>query len=741
MSLYLSSKLAEEPCFECCLVQRSGWTRDVDIFLHWLSSIQFAGGGFSEAATAEGLAEALMMFPPPPGQAQPSNDLKRHCILITASNPYSLPTPVYRPKLQNAERNENGDALPESRLSDAETVASYFSRLPKIRALYNAVRLRICLSSVLQTYGKLNPQSSDLSIDTVKNTFYLVLISENFVEARAALSHSATNVPQTQSPVKMDRATVAPSLPVTGPPPASLPSANGPILNRQPVSVGPVPTATVKVVSRFDLFSQLEEPSTVSSMAAVPTFPHIPSSVARPAAQAMPSVQTSSASSVSQEMVTNAENAPDVKPVVTGMTPPLRTGPPGNVNLLNNLSQVRQVMSSAALAGAASSAGQSAVAMHMSNMISTGMATSQPPSQTAFSSGQQGNTSMAGSGALMGNAQAGQSPGPNNSFSPQTTSNVTSNLGVSQPMPAMNQGSHSGGQMMQGGISMNQNMITSLGQGNVSSGTGGMMPTPGVGQQAQSGIQQLGGSNSSAPNMQLSQASSGALQPSQSKYVKVWEGNLSGQRQGQPVLITRLEGYRNATASDSLAANWPPTMQIVRLISQDHMNNKQYVGKADFLVFRAMNQHGFLGQLQDKKLCAVIQLPSQTLLLSVSDKACRLIGMLFPGVLEDHNKVVVGSLTCQELASWDEIKKKSLLKLRSTLTSDSEVKHKTASYVVALLPFSFLWGISLSDLLLLLREIHHFEFEFLKFKSNGTMWDQEKQRCKLINTILEKPKS
>ncbi|XP_009109890.1 mediator of RNA polymerase II transcription subunit 25 isoform X1 [Brassica rapa] len=610
-----------------CLVQRSGWTRDVDIFLHWLSSIQFAGGGFSEAATAEGLAEALMMFPPPPGQAQPSNDLKRHCILITASNPYSLPTPVYRPKLQNAERNENGDALPESRLSDAETVASYFSRcavslsvvcpkqLPKIRALYNA--------------GKLNPQSSDLSIDTVKNTFYLVLISENFVEARAALSHSATNVPQTQSPVKMDRATVAPSLPVTGPPPASLPSANGPILNRQPVSVGPVPTATVKV-----------EPSTVSSMAAVPTFPHIPSSVARPASQAIPSVQTSSASSVSQEMVTNAENAPDVKPVVTGMTPPLRTGPPGNVNLLNNLSQVRQVMSSAALAGAASSAGQSAVAMHMSNMISTGMATSQPPSQTAFSSGQQGNTSMAGSGALMGNAQAGQSPGPNNSFSPQTTSNVTSNLGVSQPMPAMNQGSHSGGQMMQGGISMNQNMITSLGQGNVSSGTGGMMPTPGVGQQAQSGIQQLGGSNSSAPNMQLSQASSGALQPSQSKYVKVWEGNLSGQRQGQPVLITRLEGYRNATASDSLAANWPPTMQIVRLISQDHMNNKQYVGKADFLVFRAMNQHGFLGQLQDKKLCAVIQLPSQTLLLSVSDKACRLIGMLFPGVSKHQDMVV-----------------------------------------------------------------------------------------------------
>jgi mediator of RNA polymerase II transcription subunit 25 len=29
--------------------------------LHWLSSIQFGGGGFNEVATAEGLAEALMV--------------------------------------------------------------------------------------------------------------------------------------------------------------------------------------------------------------------------------------------------------------------------------------------------------------------------------------------------------------------------------------------------------------------------------------------------------------------------------------------------------------------------------------------------------------------------------------------------------------------------------------------------------------------------------------------------------
>ncbi|OEL18291.1 putative E3 ubiquitin-protein ligase ARI7 [Dichanthelium oligosanthes] len=84
-------------------------------------------------------------------------------------------------------------------------------------------------------------------------------------------------------------------------------------------------------------------------------------------------------------------------------------------------------------------------------------------------------------------------------------------------------------------------------------------------------------------------------------------------------------------AGDNSLAGWPETMQIVRLIAQEHMNNRQYVGKAEFLIFQTLNQHGFLQQIQEKKLCAVIQLPSQTLLLSMFDKEGHLIGMLFPG--------------------------------------------------------------------------------------------------------------
>ncbi|KAL0327054.1 UNVERIFIED_CONTAM: Mediator of RNA polymerase II transcription subunit [Sesamum angustifolium] len=134
-------------------------------------------------------------------------------------------------------------------------------------------------------------------------------------------------------------------------------------------------------------------------------------------------------------------------------------------------------------------------------------------------------------------------------------------------------------------MNMNQNMVSGSGSGSGASGTN--MP---LNQQPVSSTRQL-------------------------KYVKVWEGNLSGPRQGQPIFITRLEfsvnsfyfcqAYRSVSASETLAANWPPVMQIVRLISQDLMNKKHYVGKVDFLVFRALNQHGFLGSCEKRSFDTV----------------------------------------------------------------------------------------------------------------------------------------
>ncbi|KAI4302889.1 hypothetical protein MLD38_038585 [Melastoma candidum] len=727
-----------------CLVQRSGWTRDIEYFLEWLLAVPFGGGGFNEVAIAEGLSEALMMFSVAPtgGQNQPNMEGKKHCLLVAASNPNPLPTPVYRPKTPNSE-NDNSEGQSECRLFDAEAVAKSFAQ------------------------AKCVPRGADPPIDNSKNPHFLVLISENFMEARAALSHRGiSNVASNQSPVKVDVAP-APVTSVGGQTVPSIPSANGSMVNgsiqsRQLVSVGNGP-AIVKI----------EQMTVTSAAISGPTFPPA-ATIPRPTSQGVPSLPASSPPpSVSQDLITSSEITQEVKPVVSGgISQLLRPGGPANPNILNNLSLVRQVVNSATLTGGTSiglpSMGQNPMAMHVSNMISSGMQTSVPASQAGFNTGQSGIASITASNTLTGPVPGAPNPAMGSFSLPMKNLSGVSNIGISQSaagfqaaasmgqtvqslaqgaqnmgqgaqnmgqgaqnmvqgaqnmvqgaqnmaqgaqnmaqgmgqgaqnmaqgmgqgaqnmaqgmgqgaqnmaqgmgqgaqnmaqgmgqgaqnmgqgaqsmgqmgqsiqnmgqgvqnmgqnVQSTSQGSFSSSQMVQSGVGMNQNMMNGLGPSSNSSGTGTMIPTPGIPQQVPS-LQSLGASN---PGVPLSQQSSSALQTAQSKYVKVWEGNLSGQRQGQPVFITRLEGYRSASASETLAANWPATMQIVRLISQDHMNNKQYVGKADFLVFRAMNQHGFLGQLQEKKLCAVIQLPSQTLLLSISDKACRLIGMLFPG--------------------------------------------------------------------------------------------------------------
>lgn len=288
------------------------------------------------------------------------------------------------------------------------------------------------------------------------------------------------------------------------------------------------------------LIIYVQEPSTIPSMTTGSTFPHIPA-VQRPASQGVPTLQTSSPSSTTQEMVTS-ENVQDLKPTVSGMPQSVRPVPPAavNVSILNNLSQARQAMNSAGLTGGTSiglpSINQTPVAMHMSNMISSGMASSVPAAQTVFSSGQPGITSMTGSGALTGTSQVAQNSGLGSFTSATSNMSGNSNLGMSQPMgnlpvgvsmgqsvPGMSQGNLSGAQVVPSGIGMNPNTMSGLGPSGVSSGTGTMIPTPGMSQQVQSGMQSLGVNNSSAANMPLSQQTTSALQPAQAKYVKVWE--------------------------------------------------------------------------------------------------------------------------------------------------------------------------------------------------------------------------
>ncbi|KAL8248596.1 hypothetical protein R6Q59_005464 [Mikania micrantha] len=157
------------------VVQRGGWVTNVDCFLEKLSAMDFSGGGFCDAAIAEGLSEVLKMCPPPnEGQTQQNNGFRRHCILVAGSNPFPLPTIVYRPP-------DDGEAQAKSSSYDAETLVKSFKQchvslsvicprqLLKLKSIYNA--------------GKRNHTAVDYTIDIVTNPHYLVLISEDFKSA------------------------------------------------------------------------------------------------------------------------------------------------------------------------------------------------------------------------------------------------------------------------------------------------------------------------------------------------------------------------------------------------------------------------------------------------------------------------------------------------------------------------------------------------------------------------------
>lgn len=69
------------------------------------------------------------MFSPSIGNQNQNVESQRHCILVAASNPYPLPTPVYRPQPQQIEPSDNIDTPIDNRLSDAEALAKSFAQV------------------------------------------------------------------------------------------------------------------------------------------------------------------------------------------------------------------------------------------------------------------------------------------------------------------------------------------------------------------------------------------------------------------------------------------------------------------------------------------------------------------------------------------------------------------------------------------------------------------------------------
>ncbi|MCO5574788.1 hypothetical protein L7F22_028580 [Adiantum nelumboides] len=203
-----------------CLLQQTGWTTNSDKFCQWVSSINFTGGGFGDAAIAEGLAEALLMCCPTPvaNSVSQVTERQKHCILVAASNPHRLPTPIPRPPVQGLPQpstSSDPSAAEHWWLADADTVAKAFSQCSVSLSVISPRQL-LSLKSIFNM-AKRTTRTADTPMEVSKYSHHMVLISDSFVEARQALIHSGgptAALPSVQLPkVETSSATSLPSAP------------------------------------------------------------------------------------------------------------------------------------------------------------------------------------------------------------------------------------------------------------------------------------------------------------------------------------------------------------------------------------------------------------------------------------------------------------------------------------------------------------------------------------------------
>ncbi|KAL2635410.1 hypothetical protein R1flu_006889 [Riccia fluitans] len=637
------------------LVERSAWTSSLDLFFRWLAAIHFEGGGFGDAAVAEGLAEALLMMCPGPNVPPVPQGIERqkHCILVAASNPHRLPTAVPSPPVTSIVQSQGNATEIQSDhwiLADADTIAQAFA--PCSVSLSVVAPRQLPMFRNIFSQAKRTSRAPDTTSEPPKaSSQHLVLLSEAFLEARMALHRTVVPNALTASVPKIEQhqsasingSSVTNQMPIAGARPASGPAAGIGALTGRPVSTLPMQPVTVKTeaASQGTLNSLLHHNPASSNMSL--PMQQLPAAGGLASPETIQSSMTSIASPDTQQDFKGLGNMQSSQPLR-----PIGSNVLSSSSLMaHSPSQSRHTVGSPSLPPASPLSG-------LQPNSGTGVVTSNVMSNAQSglgASGQQGGVGMGSNNSSVGmnSGQAGVGVGSlHGNYNTGTANLVNTQMPASVQSNAslVNTGAAVTGQGIgtvpgvsgQGGLAPPNQMGTGglgpvmAGQGTsgVNTGTAPMMPPAGV-PQSPGQPQPLSSTTSTAVSSHHPPAA--AAQPQAQKYTKLWEGILAGQRKGNivPIPICKLEGYRQTSSSETLASDWPPTMQIMRLIPQEYMNQKDYHRKAELLVFRPLTQHDFLVQLAEKKLCAVIQLPSQTLLLASTDKPGRMIGMLFPG--------------------------------------------------------------------------------------------------------------
>ncbi|CAK8534179.1 unnamed protein product [Lathyrus sativus] len=165
-------------------MQFINWTKDVNKYMQNLSHLSFNGNDVNQSSLAEGLAEALVMYPKPCDSMTEREyyTAERHCILVAPGDPVPKTMPVCVPMIQRAQ--VIGQRLQACHIDFLEVAK---------KCVPLAVSLSVITPNPVPIFGAIfNLGNNVLTLSNAPISSYstgkfTILLSKNFREAHKAL--------------------------------------------------------------------------------------------------------------------------------------------------------------------------------------------------------------------------------------------------------------------------------------------------------------------------------------------------------------------------------------------------------------------------------------------------------------------------------------------------------------------------------------------------------------------------
>ncbi|KEH27075.1 mediator complex subunit 25 von willebrand factor type A protein [Medicago truncatula] len=645
-------------------MQFINWTKDVNKFMENLSHLSFNGNDANQSTMAEGLAEALVMYPKPCDTMTEREYYisERHCILVAPGDPAPKSMLVCLPMIQRAQ--VIGQRLKACQADFLEVAKT---------CIPLSVSLSVITPNPVPIFGAIfNMGNNALTLSNAPISSYstgqlTVLLSKNFREAHVALKEKG--IMEYPSTTSVGSISAAPDTTLFRAFSTNLQEeqvsssmAIGDTIRETDNTITPEPVSTsqhnsqeniVQMNLYEDIMSELDDDDLFTPNKRSKTFAPLEDD---PDLQDFFKFDQNPFEGFDQfikqdqqvfnqqeipteEAVFNQQQIPteeagvdfanELQEILNGASRNTSTAQTANVECTtSSFQEVNKYVAPASNVGEGSSTGL----LHESNlqswynphaMTSTSKLDSQSFPTNAF------NGNMTSTSTL-----------DSRSFS---TNNFNGNFTLSNVM------GNSQMQQLQPGSSQNQfSMSPGFARGQV--GNFSVQP---MGQHFQACNQFLRNNNTASYNLPAFGANTWlrpmpSLSPSYPSasmcfptlkeiqdYVQTWEGTLAGKITSSRITILRAKAFRKSSTPPTLTLDWPGRLEISNYLPQKALlHTRRFSQPIHYLFFHVAKYSNvdLYNHCKTRNNCAKVDLQFQTIILSPTEREPLFVGTVFPGV-------------------------------------------------------------------------------------------------------------